>query len=195
MTKKVKALIFLIVSIVVASASVVMMIVASVQASKFGKNDFTHDVTIREVVADQEKINGVLYHNAILDGKIRNNSNQDLTLVNVEIVLAGVNNATGEYAEFVTSFVLDELKADTKNDLTDEILKVGNRNGYIPESIKEIKITSNGVTTNVVYEEDNDSSLVLFSLALGLVFVAGLMLAFWNNTNKKIKQEANIEIK
>ena len=67
------------------------------------------------------------------------------------------------------------------------------RDGYIPETIKEVRMVTNGQSELVAYEEFSDKYLIMFALAIGLVFVAGLCFAKWDNLRRKITKE-NISV-
>lgn len=194
MKSKKISLFYLIMSIVLLAGSIAMIVVATVNSSKYGKTDYSHNIKIKEVVADDEPAeNNVLHYSVILEGDIKNNTKTDMKLVSVELTLSGVNNKTGEYVEFPVDFVMENLDAEGVIEMDDESIKVGNRSGFIPQTIKEVKISVNGIMTVIPFEENTDANLLLFAGAIVVVFVAGVMFVKWINSKKSVAPKKDEE--
>lgn len=191
MPTKVKSLLYLIFSGVLMLGAVIMMIVATVQSSKLGKMDYSHSIEIVSVEAEEQITNSVLYYVVSIDGEIVNNTNKDYSLVTVKVVFDGINNKTGQDANFESIFVIDEFNSKTKYSVADERFRVGNASGFIPESIEEIEISIDGESRIVKFEEVDDSNLIVFAGALVSLFISILLFAKWNNLNKKSKTVQN----
>ena len=188
-TKKMKKLIYLIAAISIATIACVVMVVASVKTSKYGKDDFSQSLTIKSIEINQEKSDGelrILCHDVVIDGEIRNNSKDDYLIINLEIVFAGVNSSTGEYMEYVHVKELRDFNSGANYDIINEKLTLVSINGYIPESIREVRLVVNNNAKVVPFEEISEANLVLFAMSLGLLFVAGFLFAKWNILNKPV---------
>lgn len=194
MANKTKQLLYLSFAAVLFAVSVVLIVVSTVNSIRYGQYDFSHNLVIKEVKSDTDvETNGILHHNAILNGGITNNTDKDYIMVQVQVVLAGVNNKTGEYAETVSIFVIEEFDSNRTIDLTNESIKVGDRNGFVPESIKEIKLVIDSKECDVNYEDVADVYLLLFAVALASLFGAGFLASkWWTMKNPIVK---TIEIK
>lgn len=180
MTNKTKQLIYLLSSILFLCVSIALIAVSTVKSMQYGKNDFSHNLKIKEVVSDTEvEANGVLHHSAILEGGITNNTKNNYILTQVQVVLVGVNNKTGEYAETVTSFVLESFDGEKVVDLTNESIKVGDRSGFIPESVGDVKITIDGNEILLPFEEVTDVYLIMFAISLACLFIGGFLASKW----------------
>lgn len=191
MTKNMKKLIYLIVAISMAVISVTLMIVASVKTSKFGKNNYSQNLKVKEITFNQEQSDSavrLLCHDVVIDGQVRNDSKIDHLVVNLEVVFAGVNSSTGEYMEFMFVKEIRNFNSGMNYDIVNEKLTIMSRDGYIPEEIKEVRLVINGATQVVPFEDADEVNLILFALSLGLLFVAGFLLAKWNILRTQIAQ-------
>ena len=201
MTKNMKKLIYLIVSISMAVVAVAVLVVASIRTSKYGKNEYSQNLKVKEITLNQERSDNtvrLLCHDVVLDGQIRNDSKIDNLVVNLEVVFAGVNSASGEYMEFVYVKEIRDFNAGTNYDIINEKLTIMSRDGYIPESIKEVRLVSNEVVNIIPFEDTDETNLILFALSLGILFIAGFMFAKWNmlrtqNVQVSVSTQSEVE--
>ena len=131
----------------------------------------------------------MLCHDVTIEGELRNDSGKDYVLATMEIVFAGVNNRTGEYEEFVFCKELSDFGDGTKKFFGEEKFSILSMSGYIPESIKEVRIVSGGNVDVAAFEQSDDLSLVCFALAMGLVVASCLVFAKWYELKKMIKTD------
>lgn len=185
MTTNRKQIFKLVVACVLALAGLVCMTIACIFAFKTTEDDFSHNIVIKEIETQPTTENGMVYHIVTIEGDLYNNTIRNYETVNLEITFDGVDNKTGQEAEYLTSVVIDGLYANSKTNINKKRLTIGNQRGFIPESIKSIKIDLTNGRADVPFEETNEGSLILFGGALALILVSGLVFANWNNGRKK----------
>jgi len=184
MTRKREQLIYLVSAIILAVFGAVGMIVASIQAFNTSSGNYAHSIEIKKVDTQLESVNGVTYHFVTIDGDIINNTNKKFDTISVEITFSGIDNNTGEAAEFLSGFTIENFNANSKVDIQEKVLKVGNFRGFIPESVKSIKLILPEGMEEIPFEKTGEGSLLLFGGALVIIFVSGLLFAKWNNKRK-----------
>jgi len=184
MTKNKEQLVYLITAIATAILGLVCMVIASVSAFGTSKTEYSHNVEIKEIETQLESVNGVTYHFVSIHGDIINNTSNEYDVVSVEVVFDGVDNKSGQPAEFTSNIIIEKLHSNSKVSVRDKVLKVGNQRGFVPQSIKSIKLILADGMVDIPFEENSESSLILFSGALTLFFVSGLLFAKWNNKRK-----------
>lgn len=185
MTTKKKQLIILVIASVLATVGLVCMIIASVFAFKSTEDSFSHTIEIKNIETQPTTENGTVYHIVTIEGDLFNNTDKSYETINLEITFNGVDNKSGQQAEYLTGIVIEEFYANTKKDINEKQLTIGNQRGFIPESIKSINVVLANERVAVAFEKTNEGSLALFGSALILIFVSGLVFAKWSNNRKK----------
>lgn len=185
MKNKTKKLTYLVSSIVIFIVAFALMVVATVKASAYGKKEYSHNIKIVSIQEEPSASSSIIYYIISVEGDIVNNTKDDKKLVGVTLVLEGVDNKTGRKSTCESIFVIEELKSNTKYDVSAEKFKVGNMEGFIPESVKEVKLMIENEVIDVEFEEVDDSNLIIFAISFALLFVSFLPFAMWNNLRKK----------
>lgn len=192
MTRRFKFITSLVISAVLMIASITMMVVSGVVASnKYKGVKYSHDINISEIKTDSASLSGVVYHYVTIDGGIKNCTDKDMANMDVIIYFEGVNNSTGEEGvQYEASFILEDFKAGKVFDIDKKTIKVGNKSGFVPESIKKIEISSmeQGSRTKAVYIKQDDSMVVLFGLGLAVLLASSVIMirAIVSNAKKNV---------
>lgn len=188
MARNTKKLIGFILATIVALGGIAAMIVATVITIKEdSKQEYSHNLIVNDVRTDTSSLSGVVYHYVDIEGELKNKTENSFETVDVVINFKGIENLTGEEAVFAYNFVIENLEAGETRDLSEMIIKVGNKVGFIPQSIDSIIIYDGAEEGTIVeFKEESSTGIILFGVALFALFVSGMTYAYtFANKNKE----------
>lgn len=180
---KQKKLITLIVAIVFAVVAVGFLTVASIKSINYHEPDYSHNLEMAS--CDAEKINDIIYYKVKLSGEFKNNTEKDYNSVIINIKFSGINNKTSERAEYVSSVVKENVKAGEKIDLSKDVLRVGNKYGFVPTEVSEVTVLVNGESKPVEFLVQDDTNLILFGVGLVTALISSVLFIHFNTLRKK----------
>lgn len=190
LTNKTKNLIKLILSCTLVVCGIALIVVASVLgAIRYKGIDYSHNITIENVRTDATS-SEIVYHYVSLSGSVRNCTDKDLEKLPIRIVFDGVDNNTGEKNEYSVDVLLAGAKSNQSVMIKEEEIKIGNKQGFVPQSIKRVEfVLEDGKGYKAVYMPESDGNIIMFAFGFIAVALGGLLFANWFKEYKKLKEE------
>ena len=175
-------------------AGIALIVTSSVIGiKKYKGTNFSHNLVIVEIETDEASLSGVVYHYVHINGSIKNCTDKDLGNAELIIGFEGVNNSSGETnAIYETTIMLEGINANSNISIEDKIIKIGNKDGFVPQSIKKIELVplDGGSKENVKFIKEDDLMLMLFGAGLVLslscgTIVCGVISSYLSKSKKK----------
>lgn len=175
-------------------AGIALIVTSSVIGiKKYKGTNFSHNLVIVEIETDEASLSGVVYHYVHINGSIKNCTDKDLGNAELIIGFEGVNNSSGETnAIYETTIMLEGINANSNISIEDKIIKIGNKDGFVPQSIKKIELVplDGGSKENVEFIKEDDLMLMLFGAGLVLslscgTIVCGVISSYLSKSKKK----------
>lgn len=192
MTKKSLSIIKIVLSSIGLLGSIALIIISSILSSKRFENiSYSYDLDIVKLTSEQPSISsGIVYHNVVVDGSVRNLTEKDYKSVIVVVYFNGVNKSTSIEADYKCKFIVENFNSGSVVDISKKELKVGDKNGFMPTEIKKVEIILDGATEITAYQVREDTNLVvLFGLGFGGFVLSALLLSMVVVKLKKEKTE------